>query len=111
MNRAPIKRHKFTVILEEESDGGYSVYCPALPGCVSQGDDRNSAMENVKEAIELALEVTEGRQQLTDSPALIANEIRELLEGREQDGLPYAGVFLEQVEITAKATSFQEAVN
>ena len=101
MNRAPIKRHKFTVILEEESDGGYSVYCPALPGCVSQGDDRGSTLENIREAIELVLEVSvEG---FTETPALIADEIREVLKGREQDSLPFAGISLEQVEIVVKA--------
>ena len=59
MNEFSGTPHKFTVILEQENDGGYSAYCPALPGCVSQGDDLNSAMDNIKEAIELVLEVTD----------------------------------------------------
>jgi predicted RNase H-like HicB family nuclease len=41
----------YTVIFEKESDGGYSVYCPALPGCVSQGDTYEEALSNIKEAI------------------------------------------------------------
>ena len=93
---------KFTIILEQEEEG-FSVYCPALPGCVSQGDDRESALDNIKEAIELVLKVSKGKDQLSDSPDLIANEIREVLEGRKQDGLSYSGISLEQVEITAMA--------
>ena len=42
---------KFTVILEPESIG-YSIHCPALPGCISQGDSRDEAMANIREAIE-----------------------------------------------------------
>ena len=49
---------KFTVILEPEKKG-YSVHCPALPGCVSQGDSRDEALANIKEAIELHLECLE----------------------------------------------------
>lgn len=41
----------YTVVFDPEEDGGYSVYCPALPGCVSQGDTYEEALENIKEAI------------------------------------------------------------
>ena len=99
----PAAPQEFAVILEREADGGYSVYCPSLFGCVSQGDDRTSALQNIKEAIELVLEVSQGKHQVADSPALIANEVLEVLKAREQDGQPYAGIFLEQVEITARA--------
>ena len=37
-------------------DGGYVVYCPALPGCYSQGDTREEALHNIKEAIEAYIE-------------------------------------------------------
>lgn len=47
---------KYTVILQRESDGGYVVSVPALPGCVSQGDSREEALKNIEEAIELYLE-------------------------------------------------------
>lgn len=40
-----------------ESDEGWSVSCPALPGCHSQGATRAEALENIKEAIQLWLEV------------------------------------------------------
>jgi predicted RNase H-like HicB family nuclease len=44
---------RYTVILEQETDGGYVVGVPALPGCISQGDTRAEALENIREAIEL----------------------------------------------------------
>jgi predicted RNase H-like HicB family nuclease len=47
---------RYTVVLEQEEDGGYVAIVPALPGCVSQGDDRAEALANVREAIELYIE-------------------------------------------------------
>ncbi|WMT44837.1 MAG: type II toxin-antitoxin system HicB family antitoxin [Cuniculiplasma divulgatum] len=48
---------KFTVILEPQKDGGFTVSVPALPGCISEGENREEALKNIKEAIELYLEV------------------------------------------------------
>ena len=42
---------KFKVVLQEAEEGGYIVSCPALPGCHSQGDTTEDALENIKEAI------------------------------------------------------------
>jgi predicted RNase H-like HicB family nuclease len=47
---------RYTVVLEQEADGGYSVSVPALPGCDSQGDTRDEALANIREAIELYIE-------------------------------------------------------
>jgi len=47
---------RYTVVLEQEQDGGYVASVPALPGCVSQGDNRNEALNNIREAIELYVE-------------------------------------------------------
>jgi len=47
---------RYTVVLEQESDGGYVVSVQALPGCVSQGDTRAEALANIREAIELYVE-------------------------------------------------------
>jgi predicted RNase H-like HicB family nuclease len=46
----------YTVVLEQEPDGGYVASVPALPGCVIQGDSRDEAMVNIREAIELYVE-------------------------------------------------------
>ena len=47
---------KLTVVLEPSEEGGYTVIVPTLPGCISEGDSREEALANIKEAIELYLE-------------------------------------------------------
>lgn len=47
---------RYTVVLEQESDGGFVVSVPVLPGCVSQGDTRDEALNNIREAIDLYIE-------------------------------------------------------
>jgi predicted RNase H-like HicB family nuclease len=47
---------RYTVVLEQDADGGYVVSVPALVGCVSQGDSRAEALANIREAIELYIE-------------------------------------------------------
>jgi antitoxin HicB len=47
---------KYTIIIEPEKEGGYSVAVPALPGCFSHGDTIEHARQNIKEAIECHLE-------------------------------------------------------
>lgn len=50
---------KLKVVLEPSEDGGYTVYVPALPGCISEGETIEEALKNIREAIELYLEPTE----------------------------------------------------
>lgn len=50
------KVFEYTAVFEEEKEGGYSVWVPTLPGCSSQGETFEEALENIKEAIELYLE-------------------------------------------------------
>ncbi len=45
-----------TVVLEEQEDGGYTAHVHSLPGCISEGDTKQEALKNIKEAIELYLE-------------------------------------------------------
>jgi antitoxin HicB len=47
---------RFRVILEPNELGGYTVTAPLLPGCISEGDTRDEALANIKEAIELYIE-------------------------------------------------------
>lgn len=47
------------IVFEPSEDGGYTVYVPALPGCVSEGDTLDEARENIREAIALYLEDVE----------------------------------------------------
>ena len=50
---------KVGVVLEPSDEGGYTVFVPAIPGCISEGDSREEALANIREAIELCLELTE----------------------------------------------------
>ena len=50
---------KLKIVLEPSVEGGYTVYVPSLPGCISEGDTKEEAMANIKEAIELYLETVE----------------------------------------------------
>jgi predicted RNase H-like HicB family nuclease len=47
---------KLKVILEKSEQGGYTVFVPSLPGCISEGDTRKEALDNIKESIKLYLE-------------------------------------------------------
>ena len=108
----------FTVILSLQDDGGYSVVCPALPGCVSQGDNRREALGNIREAAELVLEALDNdasseeassdgssrtRLPHPETSDLIIDEIRCILADRDEDGLSYGGISLERVELYVKA--------
>jgi predicted RNase H-like HicB family nuclease len=48
---------KFPAVIDRDEDGMWVVECPAIPGCVSQGRTRAEALENIREAITLCLEV------------------------------------------------------
>jgi predicted RNase H-like HicB family nuclease len=59
----------FKVVLEPSDEGGYTVYVPALPGCISEGDTLEQALQNIREAIELYLE------PLQEPPVCILNNL------------------------------------
>ncbi len=42
----------YTVLFEPAEEGGYTVFCPALPGLVTEGDTLEEAEERAREAIE-----------------------------------------------------------
>jgi predicted RNase H-like HicB family nuclease len=50
-------KRRFSVIIEQDEDGVYVGRVPELKGCISQGDTLDELMKNIKEAIELCLEV------------------------------------------------------
>ena len=63
--------YNYTVIFEKE-EIGYHVYCPALPGCHSQGDTYEEALENIKEAIELYVEsLIEDQESIPEEDVII----------------------------------------
>jgi antitoxin HicB len=44
-------RMRYTVLMDKNESGGYTVTVPSLPGCVSQGDNWDEALKNIEEAI------------------------------------------------------------
>ena len=62
------------VVLERSDEGGYTVYVPSLPGCVSEGETIDEAMANIREAVELYLEPAED-----DLISKEGSQIRELV--------------------------------
>ena len=48
---------RFNVTVDRDEGGVWIVECPAIPGCVSQGKTKGEALDNIKEAIVLCLEV------------------------------------------------------
>ena len=56
----------FYKVVLQESEEGYSVSCPALPGCWSQGETETEALENIKDAIQEYLLVLDERLKDAD---------------------------------------------
>ena len=48
---------KMMVTIDRDEDGIWIIECPSIPGCVSQGDTKEEALANIREAIALCLEV------------------------------------------------------
>jgi antitoxin HicB len=46
----------YTIVLDPDPDGGYTVTVPALPGCITQGESVDECLTRAQEAIELYLE-------------------------------------------------------
>ncbi len=57
IKEAMVKRMKLVTTLERDEEGVWVAECPSIPGCVSQGDTRDEALANIREAIAACLEV------------------------------------------------------
>lgn len=57
---------KFKVKLEPCEEGGYTIWVPSLPGCISQGETVDECLKNIGEAIELYLEPDEDDETSTE---------------------------------------------
>ena len=58
---------KLRVILNLSEEGGYTAVVPALTGCISEGDTREEALQNIREAIALYLEPIEDDGVFSDA--------------------------------------------
>jgi predicted RNase H-like HicB family nuclease len=59
------------VVLEKSDEGGFTVYVPSLPGCISEGDTEKEALDNIKEAIVLYLEPVDDDAQFGENAQLM----------------------------------------
>jgi predicted RNase H-like HicB family nuclease len=64
---------KLKVVLEPSDEGGFTVYVPSLPGCVSEGESESDALQNIRKAIELYLEPVD------DDLAGAGKDVREIV--------------------------------
>jgi predicted RNase H-like HicB family nuclease len=60
-----------TVVLEPSDDGGFTAVVPSLPGCISEGDTREEAVANIREAIELYLEPVDDDREFSEKAELV----------------------------------------
>ena len=51
-----IRTMRLKVILEPSDEGGFTIFVPALPGCISEGETQQEALSNIQDAIKLYLE-------------------------------------------------------
>jgi len=65
---------KLKIVLEPSDEGGFTVFVPALPGCISEGETREEAMQNIREAIELYLDPDDA-----DLSSVPGSEVEELV--------------------------------
>lgn len=61
---------KIKVVLEASEEGGFTVYVPSLPGCISEGETEEEALANIREAIELYLEPIEDELFISESETI-----------------------------------------
>ena len=61
---------KIKVVLETSEEGGFTVYVPSLPGCISEGENEEEALANIKEAIELYLESIDDEMFVSDGKTI-----------------------------------------
>lgn len=67
---------RYTIILTpDEDDGGYTAECPAIPGCISEGDTVEEALANIREALEGCLEsmAAHGEELPADESVIVAS--------------------------------------
>jgi predicted RNase H-like HicB family nuclease len=74
MRKVKRQVHQYTAVFEPDPDkGGYTVYIPALPGCISEGDTFEQALENIREAAALWLEamMTDKQRSSTNGDGVV----------------------------------------
>ena len=68
----------FNIVLDKAEEGGYNVTIPALDGCFTQGDSKEEAITNAKEAIICYLEGLEKLNKIKTDPNINMRKIERL---------------------------------
>ena len=55
---------KLEVILEPAEEGGYTIICPMLKGCISEGESKKEALANIQDAIKLYLRAVKKEEEI-----------------------------------------------
>lgn len=78
---ARLADRSFTVLLIPDETGDISALVPAMPGCVSFGQNRKEVLDRIREAMAgwLEVEAEHGRQPLDESPDLILESVAQSL--------------------------------
>jgi len=64
--------YTYKIMLRKEPEGGFTVFVPSLPGCITYGENIDEAMVMAKDAIELYLEeLTERGEEITDDKNML----------------------------------------
>ena len=66
----------YTVVIEQADDGGYGVYVPDLPGCMSCGDTPGQALDSIREAIEGHIQTLKEFGEPVPAPRSFASVVR-----------------------------------
>lgn len=66
---------RLKVVLEPDGEGGFAVYVPSLPGCVSEGESEGEALANIREAIAVYLEPVDEEPALGEGAIIQEIEI------------------------------------
>jgi predicted RNase H-like HicB family nuclease len=68
--------HNFTAVFEPADEGGFTAFVEELPGAISQGETLDEARENLREAIQMILEVNrESALEAVDEARVIREKI------------------------------------
>lgn len=62
---------KIHIVLEPSDEGGFTVFVPSLPGCISEGETRDEAIANIREAIALYLDSVDDDLPLIEGAELL----------------------------------------
>lgn len=74
-----MQKRKYVVVIEKDEDGVYIGSVPTLPGCHSYGETLDELMKNMKEAIELYVEVLETEKQAIPVETFVGAQVIEVL--------------------------------